>query len=115
LFFGLKAAVLAIVLEAVVRIGRRALKNRALVALAAVAFAAIFFFNVPFPIIVFGGALIGFGASVLGYTEFAGNGHGPAGTTSPDADSLLGEETPDHARPNIGRSLMTGAVWLACG
>ena len=52
LFFGLKAAVLAIVLEAVVRIGKRALKNRVMVALAAAAFVAIFFFDVPFPLIV---------------------------------------------------------------
>src|SRR4051812_47210624 len=60
LFLGLKAAVLAIVLEAVFRIGKRALKNNALIALAAIAFVAIFFFRVPFPIIVFGAALIGY-------------------------------------------------------
>ena len=52
LFFGLKAAVLAIVLEAVVRIGKRSLKNRVLIGLAAAAFVGIFFFNVPFPIII---------------------------------------------------------------
>jgi chromate transport protein ChrA len=56
LFFGLKAAVLAIVLEAGFRIGRRALKNRVMIGLAALAFIGIFFFNVPFPIIVFGAA-----------------------------------------------------------
>src|SRR5262245_33923868 len=53
-FFGLKAAVLAIVLEAVVRIGRRALKNRVMWGIAAVAFIAIFFLHVPFPVIVLG-------------------------------------------------------------
>src|SRR5215208_1056444 len=52
LFFGLKAAVLAVVLQAVVRIGSKALKNQVMVALAGVAFVAIFFFAVPFPIIV---------------------------------------------------------------
>src|SRR5438067_4420217 len=52
LFFGLKAAVLAIVLEAVLRIGRRALKNRLMVALAALAFVALFFLAVSFPIII---------------------------------------------------------------
>src|SRR6201997_5566876 len=62
LFFGLKAAVLAIVLEAVSRIGKRALKNRLMVALAAIAFAAIFFLGVPFPIIIIAAALIGFAA-----------------------------------------------------
>jgi chromate transporter len=44
LFFGLKAAVLAIVIEAVVRVGKRALRNRVMIALAAIAFIAIFFF-----------------------------------------------------------------------
>jgi chromate transporter len=52
LFFGLKAAVLAVVLEAVVRVGRRALKSRAMIALAAGAFVGIFFFAVPFPVII---------------------------------------------------------------
>src|SRR5215208_7269782 len=52
LFFGLKAAVLAIVLEAVVRIGKKSLKNNVMVGLAAAAFIGIFFLNVPFPIIV---------------------------------------------------------------
>src|SRR5256885_7928040 len=60
LFFGLKAAVLAIVLEAVFRIGKRALKNNVMIAIAALAFVGIFFFNVPFPIIVFGAACVGF-------------------------------------------------------
>src|ERR1700719_3091500 len=52
LFFGLKAAVLAIVLEAVLRIGRRALNNNVLRALAAAAFVGIFFFDIPFPVII---------------------------------------------------------------
>jgi chromate transporter len=60
LFFGLEAAVLAIVLEAVLRIGRRALGNRILLGLAAAAFVAIFFLDVPFPAIVLGAGLIGF-------------------------------------------------------
>src|SRR5204862_14492 len=54
LFFGLKAAVLAIVIEAVVRVGKRALRNRIMIALAAIAFIAIFFFAVPFPVIIIG-------------------------------------------------------------
>ncbi len=60
LFFGIKAAVLAIVVEAVLRIGRRALGNQAMYAIATLAFIAIFFFSVPFPLIVFAAALIGF-------------------------------------------------------
>src|SRR5947209_6335951 len=60
LFFGLKAAVLAIVLEAVVRIGKRSLKNDAMRLLAAVAFIGIFFLALPFPLIILAAALIGF-------------------------------------------------------
>src|SRR5689334_21777716 len=62
LFFGLKAAVLAVVVEAVLRIGRRALRNRFMVAIAAAAFLGIYFFKVPFPGIVAGAALIGVAA-----------------------------------------------------
>jgi chromate transporter len=58
--FGIKAAVLVIVVEALIRIGRRALKTTTLVALAGAAFVGIFFLAVPFPLIVAGAALIGF-------------------------------------------------------
>ena len=60
IFFGIKAAVLAIVVEAVIRIGNRALKNGAMVALAAAAFVAIFFLDVPFPLVIIGAGLIGY-------------------------------------------------------
>ena len=60
LFFGLKAAVLAIVVEALLRIGRRALETPAKIAIAGAAFIAIFFLAAPFPLIVFGAALLGF-------------------------------------------------------
>jgi len=58
--FGIKAAVLVIVVEALVRIGGRALKTRLLVAIAAAAFIGIFFLNVPFPLIVVAAALAGY-------------------------------------------------------
>jgi chromate transporter len=60
IFFGLKPAIMAIVVEAVIRIGRRALRNDAMVGIAAFAFIAIFFFHVPFPLIVLSAALIGY-------------------------------------------------------
>jgi chromate transporter len=59
LFFGLKAAVLAVVVEAVLRVGKRALTSRAHVVLAAAAFLAIFFLHVPFPLVVVGAAALG--------------------------------------------------------
>jgi chromate transporter len=58
--FGIKAAVLVIVVEALIRIGKRALKTRFLMALAAAAFVGIFFFSIPFPLIVAGAGLIGY-------------------------------------------------------
>ena len=58
--FGIKAAVLVIVLEALIRIGKRALKTSVLLGVAAAAFVGIFFFAVPFPLIVVAAALIGF-------------------------------------------------------
>src|SRR5258705_10767069 len=117
LFFGLKAAVLAIVVEALVRIGRRALKNQVLIGLAAAAFVGIFFFNIPFPIIVFTAALIGFIGGMMGVAAFqgGGGGHGPAKSAGgqPVVDSLLGEQSPEHARPTAVRALKVSAVWLA--
>jgi chromate transporter len=115
LFFGLKAAVLAIVIEAVVRIGRRALRNRVMVALAALAFIGIFFLDVPFPIIVFGAALIGLIGQRTGIASFQGGGaHGSGGKQAhSDAGSLLGDEPPAHARPTAARSLRVSAIWLA--
>jgi chromate transporter len=114
LFFGLKAAVLAIVLEAVVRIGKRALKNRAMLLLAAAAFIGIFFFNMPFPAIIVGAALIGFIGAKSNVAAFEGNTeHGPATPGAAAVDSILGDELPEHARPTIARALRTASVWLA--
>ena len=52
LFFGLKAAVLAIVADALVRVSKRALKNKAMYAIAAAAFMALFMFDAPFPLVI---------------------------------------------------------------
>lgn len=60
LFFGLKAAVLAIVLQALFRISQKALKNRLAWGLAMAGFIALFAFNLPFPLVVLGAGLIGY-------------------------------------------------------
>ena len=114
LFFGLKAAVLAIVLEAVVRIGRRALKNNVMLGLAAAAFVAIFAFDVPFPLIILTAALVGFFGGRAGLPAFVtgGNGHGKHGKTVADAETALGEKVPEHARPSVAWSLRVAAVCL---
>ncbi len=65
IFYGLKCAVLAIVVEAVLRIGKRALKTRMSYAIAGVAFVAIYFFAVPFPVIVAAAAIAGLATHIL--------------------------------------------------
>jgi chromate transporter len=114
LFFGLKAAVLAIVLQAVARVGGRALKTRAMVGIAGAAFLAIFLFNIPFPIIVLVAGAVGWLAGRFGWSGIrAGGGHGADRGAVSDTDSALGATLPDHARPNIGWSVKTSLILLS--
>lgn len=114
LFFGLKAAVLAVVLQAVLGIGSRALKNRAMIVIAAAAFTGIFLFGLPFPLIVLLAGLIGYLGNRSGSPLFrGGNGHkGAAGTPVADAQTVLGETIPEHAQPNLGWSLKISSILL---
>jgi chromate transporter len=117
MFFGLKSAVLAIVVQAVVRVGSRALKNAVLRGLAAAAFVAIFVLRLPFPLIVLAAGLIGFVGGRMELPAFRGAGHGSTSSAKVhDRDSALGEELPDHARPNarwsIQISLTLLLLWL---
>jgi chromate transporter len=114
LFFGLKCAVLAVVLQAVVRIGGRALKNNVMRGLAAIAFVLIFFVGVPFPIIVLSAGVIGFFGGRAGIPAFQGGGGDKTakGAIVEDADTLLGEELPAHANPTIGQALRQTCIWL---
>jgi chromate transport protein ChrA len=84
LFFGLKAAVLAIVIQAVFRVGKRALRNRVMIAIAALAFIAIFFFGAPFPLIIVAAGLVGFAGARAGRPEFAAIEHGGKGNAADD-------------------------------
>ena len=112
LFFGLKAAVLAVVIEAVLRVGKRALKNRAMVALAAVAFVAIFALGVPFPLIVLGAGLIGLIGARLRPDLFAPPAHGPAGGVETALERQMA-----HSEPSLARAarviVVWGALWAA--
>jgi chromate transporter len=115
-FFGLKAAVLAIVIEAIFRVGRRALRNSTMKAIAAAAFVAIFFFATPFPVIIIAAGLIGWLGARQGLPAFApGGGHGSGGAKL-DGESLLGESSPSHTHPSAIRALKAlvvwGAIWL---
>ncbi len=110
LFFGLKAAVLALVLQALRRIGQRALKNNLMLGLAGLAFVLIFFMNVPFPAIVFGAALIGFAGGKMQRPEFQiGGGHGPVrAQTINEPDPL----PPDITSGDLRRTLRAAGIWL---
>ncbi len=96
LFFGLKAAILAIILQAVIRIGKRALSNPTMIALAAVSFVAIFCFDAPFPAILAAAGLLGFLGARVDLEAFAlGGGHAALGKhTVADAETILGSEVP---------------------
>ncbi len=113
LFFGLKAAVLAIVLEAVFRIGKRALKNAVMIGVATLAFIGIFFCAVPFPIIIIGAATLGLAAGFAGLGDFQIKpGHASGSKHAIGDDSLLGDASPGRARPAVAASLRVAAVWL---
>lgn len=114
LFFGVKAAVLAVVIEAGIRISRRALKNRAMVAVAVAAFVAIALLRLPFPLIILGAGLVGWVGHRLRPELFgAAAGHGAAGPDQEGlVDRILAQGGMDHTRPSAGRALRTSAIWL---
>jgi chromate transporter len=107
IFFGLKAAVLAIVFDAVLRIGKRALKNPFMITLATLAFIAIFAFAVPFPVVVFVAGLVGFFGARLKPELFAASGHGAA---KPIDGPFLNLVEPS-VRRTFGRALRVIVVW----
>lgn len=118
LFFGLKAAVLAVVVEAVMRIGRRALKNAFMVSIAAAAFIAIYVLKVPFPWIVIGAALLGAAVQRLRPAMFPAPQNGEDQTEREFiVDRMHADGELEHARPNAGRALRTAiacvALWFA--
>jgi chromate transporter len=114
-FFGVKAAVLAVVVEAVIRIGRRALKNRVMVAIAAAAFVGIFVLRIPFPVIILGAALFGWIGAKKAPHLFKPGGHGGAGALNVVGiiDGMFERGELGHAEPNTGRTFRTLALWLA--
>ncbi len=105
LFFGISAAVIAIVASAVLRIGRRVIKNKAMLAVAAGAFIGIFIFELPFPLIVAVAAAIGLIGGRLRPEVFnLITGHDES-TAVDDADVLIGDQDIALGRPSAGRAL----------
>ena len=96
LFYGIKPAVTAIVVQAAHRIGARALKNAWLWGIAAASFIAIFAANVPFPAIVAAAALLGYVGGRIAPDQFkVGGGHGKTGKALGPA--LIDDHTPTPA------------------
>ncbi len=114
LLFGLQAAVVAIVIEAVIRIGKRTLRSRALQAIAAISFFAIAFLKVPFPSIVIGAALAGWliGRKRPGW--FPLGKHGGSGDTEETPALLPDDEaiTPAATRSAMRAALIAAILWL---
>jgi chromate transporter len=117
LFVGLKAAVLAIVLGAFLRIGKRILTQKRLMVVALLAFIAIFAFRVPFPLIVLTAGLAGFAANRLGLLSAkAGHGSSAGDNHMSVIDAVFARGMPEHVRPSLTRffkiAIAGAAVWL---
>lgn len=109
LFFGLKCAVLVLVVEALIRVGRRALAGRASWLLAGIAFAALFFLNAPFPVVVLVAAVVGFVIPVA----FRPARHGEAKTAEPALIDAMLEADPERPRRLAVTARRAGIIALA--
>ncbi|MCB4822464.1 chromate efflux transporter [Roseicella aerolata] len=108
LFFGLKCAVLVLVVEALLRVAKRALKGRVPWAVAIAAFVALFLLNLPFPVVVLAAVLLGYALPGI----FAGGGHGATKEGPPSLlDAMLAAE-PDRITRLTGAARRAGLVAL---
>lgn len=113
LFYGLKPAVMAVVAEAVIRLSRRALKNKVMLTIAGLAFIAIFFFNVPFPLIVVSAGLIGFfGGRIKEESFLVVKGHQPGSQGATGSQAIINDSTVISAWPSPWRSVRVLLVLL---
>jgi len=109
IFYGLKPAVAAIVAEAVLRIGKKSLKNEVLILLAALSFIGIYFLQIPFPAIILGAGLIGWLGSTLLPSKFVVTGK----TRTTAAEYVLHDASPTQdQQANWRHSLKVIAVCL---
>src|SRR4030095_12993487 len=104
IFYGFKPVVVAIVVIAVIRIGRKALKNTVMYAIAIFAFVALYFFKVPFPAIIVGAGVIGFIGGKLWPAKFDVIS---AHDEPQIRDYVEDEHAYAHTRPSLRRDLRT--------
>jgi len=114
---GIKPAVVAIVLAAAWRIGRRTLRNPLLAGIALAAFAAIAVLHVPFPLVVLGAALAGLLGGRWRPAAFATGGHAGHAAGAAYGPALIDDDTPTpaHARSSWTRLLRVVAAGCAIG
>lgn len=116
ILFGLKPAVMAIVVQAVIRIAKRVLKSRTMVAVATCSFVAIFFFAIPFPLLIVVAATVGFLGSRFGIPGFLVlQGHAPTikHSAGNDVEQDIAEPFLTHApAPTLRRALLVSAICL---
>ncbi|MFN0052034.1 MAG: chromate efflux transporter [Planctomycetales bacterium] len=116
LFYGLKPAVVAVVVEAVLRIGKRVLKNGAMVLLAAAAFGALFFFGVSFPIVIAAAGVIGWlGGRWREDVFYVLKPKQPeAGKDSPPAEYAITDDVAraPHTQTSGWKTLRVAGIWL---
>lgn len=115
IFYGLKPVVVAIVVAAVIRIGRKTLKNEVMWAIAALAFVCIFVFGAPFPAIIVGAGLLGLIGGRIWPAKFdVISTHVRAGKLDRE-NSVIDDEhaPPEHTKPSVSRSIRVAGIWLA--
>jgi len=116
IFFGIKPAVVAIVMHAAVRIGKRTLHNQALKWIAVISFLAIFILNLSFPIIVILTAAIGYWGGKR-YPEYFQQSVGHGNTNEKQyGQAIIDDHTPipEHAQFNLSRTLLHSAIAFSC-
>lgn len=114
IFFGVKCAVLVIVIEALIRIGRRSLHNAALGALAALSFVAIFFLQVPFPLVIVAAALAGLLGNRFAPELFAAKEKEIKDDREKSVvDKMAEAGLLGHTLPDKRRDALTVIAWLA--
>jgi chromate transporter len=110
IFYGIKPAVLAVVVGAVIKIGKRALKNEVMVGIAVLAFIAIFFFKISFPYIVIAAGLLGyFGGRIWEEKFYVIKGH--ADKTGSEAGLI--DASIQSEKPNLSKIIRVALFWLA--
>ncbi len=110
-FYGLKPAVMAIVAAAVIRIGKKALKNEIMWGIAATAFIGIYIFKLPFPLIILSAGLIG----LLGGSVWRDKFYVIKDQGAKTENSVLDDEhdSPLHTKPSWFRAIKVAAICLA--